>query len=110
MPARYVPADQENRREGLCFLNPLQIRVDVRVVARQKRERSSSQQILCGMFKELRATKALDQRIGSRVGTQKGEDFERGLEIRAFLFFAPLQFWLAHRSPASSYASPEIAV
>src|ERR1700722_7764605 len=72
----------------------------MRLVTGQKRELRGAQQVLRGMFKKLRATKALNERVGFPVGTQKREEFERGLKIRAFLLLAPLEFWLAHRSPA----------
>jgi hypothetical protein len=110
-PVSDVPANEENRRKGLCFLNSLQVFVDVRIVTRQKRELSGAQQILRGMFKELRATKAFDERTGFPVGAQKQKEFERSVEISAFLRFAPLQFWLAHGLPAPLFrASPGDAV
>ncbi len=103
-PSRHIPTNQEHGREGLCLLNSLQVFIHMRIVARQKREPGGAQHILRRMFDKLRAAKALDERIGFPVGAQKGKIFERGLEIRAFLFFAPLEFWLAHGLPASSYA------
>jgi hypothetical protein len=89
---RHISADEEHRRKGLCFLNSLQVCVHVRIVPRQKRELSGAQQILRGMFEELRTSKALDERVGFPVGTQKGKIFECGVEIRVFLLLAPLQF------------------
>jgi hypothetical protein len=44
------------------------------------------------MVHELGVTKALDERVGFPVGTQKRKIFERGVEIRIFLLLAPLQF------------------
>ena len=100
------PRTRRTGREWLGFLNPLQVCIHMRIVARQKRELRGAQQVLRGMFNDLCATKALDERAGFPVGAQKGEILERGLEIRVFLFFAPLQFRLGHPSPLCSFRSP----
>lgn len=88
----HIPANEEDRREGLCFLNPLQVCIDVRLVSGQKRELRGAQHVLGGMFKGLGAAKAFDQRMSFPVGAQKGKIFECGVEIRVFLRLAPLQF------------------
>jgi hypothetical protein len=76
------------------------------LVTGQKRELRGAQQVLRGMFKKLRAMKALDERIGFPVGTQERKEFERGLEIRAFLLLVPLEFWLAHALLLPSFNFP----
>ena len=89
---RHVSANEEDRREGLCFLNALQVFVHMRIVTRQKREFGGAQQILRRMFEELATAKAFDERVGFPVGTQKRKILERGVEIRILLLLAPLQF------------------
>ena len=91
-----VATHEQNGRKRLGFLNSLQIFIHVGLVTREKGELRGAQQVLRGMFKQLRVTKALDERVGFPVGTQKRKEFERGLEIRAFLLLAPLECWLAH--------------
>jgi len=73
-------------------LTPLQVFIDVRLVTRQKRELRGAQHVFGGMFKELRAAKALNESPGLPVGAEKGKIFVRGVEIRVFLRLAPLQF------------------
>jgi hypothetical protein len=102
-PVSHVPANKKNGRERLAFLNPLQVLIDMRLVTRQKRELSRAQQVLRGVLNRLCPMKALDERVGFRVGTQKRKIFERGLEILVFLLFAPLEIWLAHPSPLLSF-------
>ena len=87
-----VTADEENRRKRLAFLNALQVVIDVRFVAGQKRQLRGAQQILRRMVNDLRATQALDQRVGFSFGTEKRQEFERGLEILTFLAFRPVEF------------------
>jgi hypothetical protein len=77
--------------------------IDVRLVAGQKRELSRPQQVLRGVFNELRAPKTLDESLGFRVGAQKGKIFKRGLEILVFLLLAPFEIWLAHSPPLLSF-------
>jgi hypothetical protein len=74
------------------LLNPLQVFVHMRIVARQEREIGGAQHILRRMFDELGATQGLDQRAGLPVRTQKGKILERGVEIRMLFFLAPRQF------------------
>src|SRR5271166_2473030 len=98
-PACDVAAYEENWRERLASVNSLEIVVHMRLVTRQKRELRGAQQVLRRIFHELGVAKALDERSGCRVRTQKGKEFHRGVKIFSFSLLGPFDFRLAPAAP-----------
>ena len=89
-----LAANEQSGRERLAFMNSLQIRVHVRLVARQKREMRGAQQALRGMVDELSVAKTLNERLGFRIRTQKRKEFSAASKSSASPFSAHSSFGL----------------
>ena len=109
----HVALDEEDGREWLPLVDPLQILGHVRFFARQQRKSTRTQKVLGCMIHRLRTPQTPDKRIGVPRGANKREITKRCAVVFASGLFFPAHFFFGHeqlpgclRQPLSLRGSP----
>ena len=78
-------------RQGFA-MDALQIFIDIRLVARQQRQITRAQQILCGIFDILRHVRRGDQLLGFGLEEDEREEALRARVVLGFRFSSSMRF------------------
>jgi hypothetical protein len=94
--SRHVASNEQDWRERLALVNPLEILVHVGFVAWEKRQLGGAQKVLRSVIDELRLLKARYQRFGLRIRKEQRKKIHCSIEVRGLPLLRPFELRFGH--------------